>query len=96
VRHRDGILIKKSDDVSGAPALVHAMTVVRTFAPMTKNEADQHGVAVRDRNRYVKVASNTGDVAWFMLDKLDFNGDQIPIAAPWRPKQARRAVTPIA
>jgi hypothetical protein len=79
-------LTKKSDDVSGAPALAHAMTMIRTVTPMAVNEADRFGVAVRDRKRYVKVASNAGEVAWFKLDKLDLNGDQIDIAVPWQPR----------
>jgi len=68
------------------------MNAIRTVTPMTKNEADQHGVAVCDRNGYVKVASNAGEAAWFRLDTTDLNGDSIAVAAPWRPAIARSAI----
>jgi hypothetical protein len=79
-------LTKKSDDVSGAPAVVHAMTMIRTVTTMTASEADRHGVAERERNRYVKIESNTGEAAWFRLDKIGLNADQIDIAVPWQPR----------
>jgi len=65
-------LNKKEDEASGAPALLHAMHVVRTVTTMTAGAADRFGIAVRDRDHYVKIESKTGPIvveeAWFRLD----------------------------
>jgi hypothetical protein len=78
--------LTKKDEVSGAPALLHATHVIRTVTTMTASEADKFVIAVRDRYRYVKVESRTGPIviaeAWFRLD-----GDLDLVAVPW-PKPA--------
>src|SRR6266436_4719768 len=84
-------LTKKSEEPSGAPALLHAMHVVRTVTTMTAVEADKLYIPTRERGRYIKVVGKLGPVVvaetWFRLD-----GDCELIAVPWRPDQARRVV----
>jgi hypothetical protein len=74
--------LTKKDEVSGAPALLHAMHVVRTVTTMTASEAREFCIAERERRRFVRVESKIGCIAveeaWFRLD-----GDLDLIAVPW-------------
>jgi hypothetical protein len=86
-------LTKGTREPSGAADLLYAMRCIRIVTPMTTEQADKFGIAVRERSRYVRVESKTGPVineTWYRLDGADL------IAVPLKPRAARRAVVPAA
>ncbi|WP_456719577.1 MULTISPECIES: AAA family ATPase [unclassified Bradyrhizobium] len=90
-----------ASDSRGASAMVDAARDVRTFNPMTGEEADKLGIVDSERWRYIRVASDKPNMSargavspWRMLDSVmldnktaDFPADSVGVAVPWKPEE---------
>jgi hypothetical protein len=88
-----------ADKARGASAMVDAARLVKTLTPMSSDEARAFGISQDDRKQYIRVDGGKTNIArgnatqWFELVSVALdngnarypNGDNIQVAAPWKP-----------
>jgi AAA domain len=100
--HKGIIVPGDADSGRGSSGIKDAARLVYTLCPMSEKEAQEFGVADKERHSYVRldpakinIAVHSSEATWFRLhgqvigNKTDTypNGDTVQVVKPWKPKE---------
>jgi hypothetical protein len=106
--HKGAIVAGDADARRGASAQTNADRLDYTFTTMTKDEAEQFGIAADERKDYVRLDSAKVNIvramkaAWFKLVSVRLGnptvmypeGDEVQAIERWRPPETWEGLTP--